>query len=345
MKRQLGSILFAAAGMLMLILDTRTALSGAAQGIALCLQTIIPSLFPFIFLSTILTSSLAGASARLFRPVGHFCGMPQGSESLLLVGLLGGYPTGAVCISKSYRDGQLNKEQAERLLGFCNNAGPAFLFGMAGSLFTRACIPWLLWGIHIIAALLTAHCIPKTESKTVSLNQTVGTSPAKALHHAVTVMAGICGWVVLFKIVITFCDNWLLWLLPPIYQCIFNGFLELSNGCCSLIAIDSESIRFLLVSAFLAFGGFCIMMQTRAVTEGLSLRWFIVGKFLQCLISTLFSALLLPLIFPDRVRESNSVVLVVPLLIGAILFFSLFLKIKVAFPIQLMYNKEKTLKR
>ena len=36
--------------MLALILDSRTALAGAVQGVELCLKTLIPFLFPFLFL-------------------------------------------------------------------------------------------------------------------------------------------------------------------------------------------------------------------------------------------------------------------------------------------------------
>ena len=53
--------------MLALILDGRTAIDGARQGIELCLRTVIPSLFPFFVLSILLTSSLLGmANLRFF---------------------------------------------------------------------------------------------------------------------------------------------------------------------------------------------------------------------------------------------------------------------------------------
>ena len=44
----------AGAAMLMLILDGRTALTGAAEGIDLCIRTVIPALFPFFVLSPLL---------------------------------------------------------------------------------------------------------------------------------------------------------------------------------------------------------------------------------------------------------------------------------------------------
>ena len=46
-RNQLWTGLTGAAGMLVLILDAKTALAGAKEGIQLCLYTVIPSLFPF----------------------------------------------------------------------------------------------------------------------------------------------------------------------------------------------------------------------------------------------------------------------------------------------------------
>ncbi len=84
-------------GMLALILDGRTAIEGARQGIELCLRTVIPSLFPFFVLSILLTSSLLGSSLIVLRPLGRLFGMPEGAESLLIPAFLGGYPVGREC--------------------------------------------------------------------------------------------------------------------------------------------------------------------------------------------------------------------------------------------------------
>ena len=46
----------AAIVMLILILDGRCALYGAAEGLELCIRTVIPSLFPFFFFSTNVTT-------------------------------------------------------------------------------------------------------------------------------------------------------------------------------------------------------------------------------------------------------------------------------------------------
>lgn len=291
-KQQLWTGIGASVGMLILILDGKTALEGARLGIELCLRTVIPSLFPFFLLSIMLTSSFLGMNIPILRPVGRLCGIPKGTESILISAFLGGYPVGAQSVAAAYRSGQLEKAEAERMLAFCNNAGPAFLFGMAASMFPKKWMAWALWGIHILSAVLVARMLPGT-GKTVQLKNSKHISLSSAMASAITVMAAVCGWVVLFRVVIAFLSRWVLWLLPTAAQVAITGLLELSNGCCELLSIQSIPMRFSVCSGILACGGLCVTMQTVSVTKGLSLRYYFLGKLLQ----TVFSLLLCSSIF------------------------------------------------
>lgn len=341
LKHKYSKVISSAIGMMVLILDSKTALEGAAEGLTICIQTVIPSLFPFIFLSTILTNSLSGRQFPILRPLGRFCGMPEGSESYFLVGILGGYPTGADCITNGYCKGLLTKDQAERLLGFCSNAGPAFLFGMAGHLFSSPYTPWILWAIHIISALVAGHFLPKASNHTKSLEIFASSKSQGSLSHTLRVMASICGWVVLFRILIGFCNRWFLWLFPTEVRCVFTGLLELSNGCCSLAALTSEAMRFLILSCFLAFGGFCVTMQTLYVTEGLSLHWYLIGKLLQTTLSFLLSIMTIPVVFQNIHTFPVTGARLSLLIFLALLVFLPLLKKTVAIPTTVLYNDKK----
>lgn len=278
----------AAAGMLVLILDGKTALAGARSGIELCLMTVIPALFPFIVLSVLLSGALLGASILPLRPVGKILKMPAGTESLLLCAFLGGYPSGAVAVSEAFRAGSLSKDTAERLLSFCNNVGPAFLFGMTLSLFPDAGAAWLLWGIHILSALAVGILIPGKEYSPVKLKK--GGSSIGVIKKAITVMATVCAWVILFRIIITFLDRWILWLFPPEVRVAVIGVLELSNGCCSLTLVNDVRVRLILCSGMLALGGLCVTMQTVSSVRGLKMNQYYLGKILQFVCSILLSA-------------------------------------------------------
>lgn len=268
-------------GMLILILDSKTALEGARVGLDLCIRTVIPSLFPFFVLSMVLSSSLMGAPMPWLRPLGALCGLPKGAESLLIPAFLGGYPVGAQAVAAAWKDGRLSRQDAQRILAFCSNAGPSFLFGMVASMFPEGKIPWLLWLIHIAGAVITAILLPGKAASSVTIPAGKEVSLSDALGRTISVMAGVCGWVVLFRVLIAFLERWALWLLPMTVRVVFIGLLELSNGCCDLWKIPELSVRIFAASLMLSSGGVCVFMQTRSVTQGLSLKYYIIGKLIQ----------------------------------------------------------------
>lgn len=275
---------------LILILDGKTAMTGAQIGVDLCIRTVIPSLFPFFLLSILLTNALSGNSLSFLRPIEMLLGIPEGTESILLTGFLGGYPTGAKSLATAYHSNQIKKEDADRMLSFCSNAGPAFLFGMVSPLFPNRAAAFILWGIHIVSALLVAILHPSSQS-TVAISQVKKKlTIAEAMHSSILVMSTVCGWVVVFRVILAFLERWFLWLFPTVVQVVICGILELSNGCCALTGIVDSQLRFVICSGMLAWGGLCVVLQTRSVTNGLSIYAYLKGKLLQTLFSLLISA-------------------------------------------------------
>ncbi len=320
-KREAIRGIWAGCAILILILDTKTALSGAVTGLQLCLNVIIPSLFPFVFLSGILNCFLLGKKSVILTPLNRLCKIPRGSESLLLLGFLGGYPVGAQAIAQAYQERQLSAIAAKRMLGFCNNAGPAFLFGMFSVIFSRPLVPWILWTVHIFSALMVGFLLPGEQALICQIGKPQPITIHKALQNALKVISVICGWVILFRIIISFCYKWFLWLLPVETQVLLSGFLELSNGCVMLRQVPEESIRFLLACPMLAFGGICVGMQTASVTAELGSGYYFPGKVLQALFSLLFAILLYPLIFSNGVfPHTVYIVIILITAIGIILY-------------------------
>lgn len=333
-KRNLTAALAAALGMLVLILDGKTALSGARDGIDLCLRTLVPSLFPFFVLSNLLTGNLMGQPLKLLRPLGRLCHIPEGAESLLAIGLLGGYPVGAQNIAQCFRSDQLSRSDAQRMVIFCNNAGPAFLFGIIGPLFPDMRYAWLLWIIHMLSALIVGMLLPCEHDHAAVQTQEHTPSFSEALERSVKVMALVCGWVVLMRMLLVILERWVFWAQPAAVQVILAGILELSNGCVQLARIENDGLRFIIAAGFLSLGGVCVAMQTVSVAKGLSLRLYFPGKLLQTAISLLMAMLL----------QRNIVIspLIIIALLALVVLLAVFLhnsKKAVAIPADLMYNQ------
>ncbi len=307
--------------MVVLILDAKTAAAAVQEALNLCIKTVIPSLFPFMVISAMFNSLRLQSAASFLRPVCSLCGIPAGCEGLLLTGLLGGYPVGAALVTNAYEQGAFKKETAHRLLGFCSNAGPSFIFGLLSSFFTSGKIIWCIWAIHIISALLTGIVLPKRHRQMSCTFCCQSQSLSNTLKKSVQTMAMICSWVILFRVMIAYFQRWFLALLPHTVKILLSGTLELTNGCCSLYEIPSESLRFLIANILVAGGGFCVFLQTVSVTQPVGLGYYARGKILQILFSILLTVLAAPLLSFD---VSEYPVLLLPIA-GLILIVALML--------------------
>lgn len=329
----------ASVAMLIIILNGKSAVSSIQSGIDLCLQTVIPALFPFFVLSGIINNCFIGQRFSFMTPLRRFCRIPAGVESVMLIGLISGYPVGAQLITEAHSTGTLSKADATRMLGFCSNAGPAFLFGMLTSVFSRPIILWILWGIHIISAIITGWLLPGNETEDCLLHKKTEITITEALRNAIKNLATVCGWVVLFRLVLAFFNSCFLRLLPAELQVLFSGFVELSNGCMQLRQVQCEGARFIFASAMLAFGGICVAMQTVSVTGKLGTGYYFPGKLLQTCISVLISCILQPFLFQhsDLFYVSNLFLII----LGIATVLSIYLirrKKVVAFSRRMLYN-------
>ncbi len=276
-----------AVAVMLLVFDAKAVLLSCREGVNLCLGTVIPSLFPFFFFCPAVTALLSGCP--LTGSLEKLLRLPKGAGSLYLTGLLSGYPIGAQAVAQACRTGSLSESTARRMLGFCNNAGPAFIFGMGAGLFSDPRAPWLLWLVHILSSLAAAFLLPGRDEGQTTTGIQIIPGPRESLKSALSAMASVCGWVILFRIMIDFLKRWCLWALPgPVTLCI-TGLLELTNGFAELLQPEFEALRFLFSAGFLGFGGFCVTLQTLSVTGSLGLGKYFPGKVIQAVISVLLA--------------------------------------------------------
>ncbi len=314
--------------MLIIILDGKTALHSAISGIDLCLRTVIPSLFPFFVLTGILNSTILGKNIPLLRPISRLCKIQAGTESILMLGLLAGYPVGAQLAGQAHREGNLSRMSAMRMAAFCNNAGPAFIFGILSAMFHRGSIVWLIWCIQIISALFVGWLLPQHGTDICRSNSQYSISVTKTMESATRTMATVCGWVIVFRILLGFLQIWFLGKLPTVAQVLISGLLELSNGCVRLSEVQPEGLRFILACILLPAGGLCITMQTMSISGSIISGTYFLGKAMQVLTSSLLGIVLHAFVFKGTDRVYLSVFLVIALFFAIIAGIFLILRKK-----------------
>lgn len=271
-------------GLLILIFDPRTAIAGIQNGIQVCLQSAIPSLLPFIIVTKYLIQHMYGSRIPVLEKVGRICGVPQCMESVYGICLIGGYPIGAQLVVDAMNQKKIDKNTAERMMGFCNNSGPAFIFGVCGNLFNFSYAGWLILLIQISSSVLCGMILPKIEVRNSDKIDIKPLPFAETLEASIRAMTNICGWILCFKVVISYIDVYLAVSCFDLRAVIY-GILELMNGCMWLKEVKTESLRFIFLNGMLSFGGICVWMQISAIAKDLSMKCFYVGKVLQSIVS------------------------------------------------------------
>ncbi len=321
-QKKLAVAFLAAAIMLILILDPKTAAAGANAGIDISIQTLIPALFPFFFLSSIMTTGFSGISLKFLNPVFRLCGIPRGAECLFLTGILGGYPVGAKAVADANCNNSITLESAQRILALCNNAGPSFIFGIIGSMFDSHLIPLIIWGIQIVSALFTAIFNNRKVLNKCEIQPCRTQTVSQMMLDCLKAIGSVCGWVILFRILISFLDRWVFIALPSESRVLVIGFLELANGCLNLKEIESVPLRFLFANILLSVGGICVTLQTFSVSgKVFSTKYYFLNKGIQCLMSTLISVATLMFLFP--VNISKWLIVISCLAFGAVILISI----------------------
>ena len=298
MKKMLpvAAILAAAA---LLLLRPQEAAAAVREGLALCGGTVIPSLFPFFAaVSLLLQLGAAEALGSLFGPVMRPLFRMRGVCALpLLAGLLGGYPSGAKTAAGLYGQGRISRQEAELLLGFCDNCGPAFLLGYVGAgVLGDPGAGAALFAVHAAAAVLwgTVLCRVRRERgsaparggrirRTASFPQALTAAVSGALQS----MLNICAFVVLFRVLAA---------LPPVrLPAPLLGVLEMVTGTA---ALAPGRAGFIAAAVMVGWGGLSVHCQAMAVAAPaeLSFRWHWIGKALQAALSGLLAAALWPVI-------------------------------------------------
>lgn len=277
---------------------------GVTNGIDLCIETLIPSMFPFMFLSTFIINS--GIINRLERTVGPLTQkvfrLPGICAAVIAFSMTGGLPIGPKMTSDLYSKGYITALQGRRMLFFCMNPGPAFVISAVGHymlgsekigviLYTSVVLSSLLIGFF--SARVCEDCFNITvNADTAKVKAELHTALQQSVVQSCRSMLTVCAWVILFS-----CFIELVAILPLTdgTKAFLYATLEMTNGC----KVLSASFPVPLLAGIIGFGGICAHMQVMSSVLKLRLKvkYFICARVLNGGLSVLISMFLLEL-FP-----------------------------------------------
>ncbi|MEG1819225.1 MAG: hypothetical protein RR012_04310 [Oscillospiraceae bacterium] len=290
-----------------------TVSSGIKEGLYLCSGVIIPSLFPFMVLSSFLIKSdLCAKFAHIFEPFTRtIFKLPGCTAVVIFMSLIGGFPIGAKMTYEMFESHQITMSQAKRMMYFCINAGPAFVinavgFTMLGSskagviIFASLCITSVVVGIVTSFTENDDTDCNMLSAPLLNVKKNIANAVTESASDAAQAIFSVCVWVILFS-----CFGSLISLAPisDNASAIIKCFLEVTSGC----KAASGTLGIPAVAFVLGWSGFCVQFQILQYIQGVGLGFmkFIISRLISATVS-LFICNQLLRVFPCEVQTFSS---------------------------------------
>lgn len=269
-------------------------LRGAQNGLSLCINAVIPSLLPFMLVSSCVIKSkfskpLGAAIGTVLSPLTK---MSPAACVCFITGLFGGYGTGARAVYESYKEKEISREEAERLMAFCNNAGPLFILGTVGiGFYSNKTVGITLLLIQIITALICARVFGGNfGGERISVRKewdfykknkpSLGELITSSAFESAGAIINACVFVITFSAILE--------ILPFGEYRFLAGFLEVTRGTAEVSRMGTRALP--LASAFLAWGGMSVHFQANALTGGeFSTKTYYIGRLFASVIAFLIT--------------------------------------------------------
>ena len=249
------------------IIFSKNTRKGAYDGLTLAMNTVVPSLLPLLIIFlTFMKSSANNILIKLFGNFSRvFFNLPKAAFSAILFGLVGGYPTGALLSEELFEAGEIDSNQAKRLMCFNFCGGCGFIITAVGTVtFNSTRLGVMLFLSNALSSILIGFVLSFKEKRLekseyslfsfTSLGDALTLATPKAAQSVIVITA----YIVLFSALSSTVK-----IPEPLLP-----IIEITNGVCN------GDFSLPLTAAFLSFGGICIHLQISDVLRKFKMSYF-----------------------------------------------------------------------
>lgn len=285
-------------------------------GINYCVNILIPSLFPFMFLSRF--ASTPGLLDHIKKPLGYITKLvfylPGSAAVPIILSLVGGYPVGASAAATLISEKEINEEQLSRLMCFAVNAGPAFIINVvACSLLKNPFLGYLILSVQILISVTFGIILgiiarikhtPFYEKNSIQIKKTnFSESLINSTYQTAQSIIMMCGLILLFTSFTSVLK----------YLKVFDFITDICNytslksenliafvlsilevtGACSYATRHFASVPF--ISFIISYGGICTHFQIASILKDFKINYtqFQFFRILNALFSFMVTHLVL----------------------------------------------------
>ena len=260
-------------------------MKATGRGLALFASNVLPAMFPFLFLNTMLsnTKAIPFINKAFEKPVNKVFGVVKEGAFVLISALICGYPVGAVTTARLYENGDISRDDVRSFLPFTSLAGPIFILSTVSSIFEDKNVGLVVLLSHYIGTLLNgllwrfvSHTRARKRNHIENSPVAINTSTLSAdfeksgghnlLGEAVTSsalsMLTVGGYIVLFGLVVDTFALLPFWGdLPAILRVVFTFPVEMTRGVVEASTLTSLPLAVGFATLSVTFGGVSVLAQ------------------------------------------------------------------------------------
>jgi hypothetical protein len=233
---------------------------GIYKGIYFCVEVLIPSLFPFMVISTLSAKSGIRFKGKKFNKTANILfGLSGETLFSVILGIFGGYPVGARSIGALYKQGKISISEAEKASYIALGAGPGFLITFVGVkllnnieigiilLISQICSVFLLGILNKFIFLKKDNNSYKENNRAVKHS---GNLFIESVTDAVYSAMEMCAIVCVFSAFLSVIEKY-------IQSDYVSVFMEVTTACNKL----SSGVNIPAIAFAVGFGGVCVRFQ------------------------------------------------------------------------------------
>lgn len=285
--------------------------NAVSSAIEMCLSSVIPSLYPFMIVSSVIVSASFNIEVpKIFEKISYTL-FRQPGISLIVIALsqTGGFPVGAALINQLYKAKRLSKNQCHRLLLFCINPGPAFVISFVGKFILSSQSAGIIIYISVVMSSLLIGIFSRFfaqeeesfswASKEDKAKASLSGMIVESVKKNTLAMAEVCGWIITFSCINSIIGTLNMTEQSKIFVCVL---LEVTNACKEVSSIYPIEI----IAGVIGWSGLCVHFQlmNSIINTSLKLKYFYVARVINSAVAILVCKVLLS-IFPVSVETAN----------------------------------------
>lgn len=282
----------------------------ALIGLNLWLFSVLPTLFPFTIISSLLLCT--GALIKPLKLIKHLTKTTFNVHIpfIIICGILCGCPIGAKLSADTYKKGDLPRKSATFLLCSLSSLSPAFIINFALPLtlpiIQRISLFLLIILSNVISAYIIIHIfklhdepinttlhtnitIPNAQKNTTSLTDII----ESCILSSFEIQCKIGGYIIIFSCISGIFIQTLH--LNTYFSLIFNSLLEISSGLGTSKAFSLNMRHIPLIVALISFGGLCTICQILSCIKDVNIpkNCFFYSKILSGIIAYILTFILI----------------------------------------------------